>query len=63
MKIKGIVINKIQGFYYVKVDEQVYECKLRGILKRKDDKQNCVVGDIVETVSYTHLTLPTIRLV
>lgn len=48
MKIKGIVINKIQGFYYVKVDEQVHECKLRGILKRKDDKQNCVVGDIVE---------------
>ena len=26
----------------------MHECKLRGILKRKDDKQNCVVGDIVE---------------
>lgn len=48
VKIKGVVINKIQGFYYVKSEEQVYECKLRGILKRKDDKQNCVVGDIVE---------------
>lgn len=48
VKIRGVVINKIQGFYYVKSEEQVYECKLRGILKRKDDKQNCVVGDIVE---------------
>lgn len=48
IKIRGVVINKIQGFYYVKSEEQVYECKLRGILKRKDDKQNCVVGDIVE---------------
>lgn len=26
----------------------MYECKLRGILKRKDNKHNCVVGDIVE---------------
>ncbi|WP_147368832.1 ribosome small subunit-dependent GTPase A [Fusobacterium necrogenes] len=41
-------MNKIQGFYYVKVNEKIYECKLRGILKRKENKSNCVVGDIVE---------------
>ncbi|WP_081775712.1 ribosome small subunit-dependent GTPase A [Fusobacterium perfoetens] len=41
-------MNKIQGFYYVKSEENVYECKLRGILKRKEKKENCVVGDIVE---------------
>lgn len=32
----------------MKSGENTYECKLRGILKRKDNKQNCVVGDIVE---------------
>ncbi|WP_294660312.1 ribosome small subunit-dependent GTPase A [uncultured Fusobacterium sp.] len=41
-------MNKIQGFYYVKSENNVYECKLRGILKRKESKDNCVVGDIVE---------------
>ncbi|MSS60705.1 MULTISPECIES: ribosome small subunit-dependent GTPase A [Fusobacterium] len=41
-------MNKIQGFYYVKSEDKVYECKLRGILKRKESKDNCVVGDIVE---------------
>ncbi|WP_294529930.1 ribosome small subunit-dependent GTPase A [uncultured Fusobacterium sp.] len=41
-------MNKIQGFYYVKSESNVYECKLRGILKRKESKDNCVVGDIVE---------------
>ncbi|MBM6690324.1 MAG: ribosome small subunit-dependent GTPase A [Candidatus Fusobacterium pullicola] len=46
--MKGRVINKIQGFYYVKSENNVYECKLRGILKRKESKDNCVVGDIVE---------------
>ncbi|MGF6905985.1 ribosome biogenesis GTPase [Fusobacterium sp. PH5-44] len=29
-------------------DREVYECRLRGILKRNDNKDNCVVGDIVE---------------
>ena len=48
INIKGRVINKIQGFYYVKSENKVYECKLRGILKRKESKDNCVVGDIVE---------------
>lgn len=47
-KIQGVVINKIQGFYYVEIENQVLECKLRGVLKKKNNKYNCVVGDIVE---------------
>lgn len=46
--IKGRVINKIQGFYYVSDGTQEYQCRLRGVLKRKDKKDNCVVGDYVE---------------
>ncbi len=38
----------MQGFYYVDVDGTVYESRLRGILKKTDRKENCVVGDIVE---------------
>lgn len=46
--IKGIVINKIQGFYNIKgEDNKEYLCKLRGILKRKEKKENCIVGDKV----------------
>lgn len=29
-------------------NRNVYECRLRGILKRNDNKENCVVGDKVE---------------
>ena len=47
-KIQGVVINKIQGFYYVESDDKVFECKLRGILKKTNNKYNCVVGDRVE---------------
>lgn len=47
-KIQGIVINKIQGFYYVESNNKVFECKLRGILKKTNNKYNCVVGDRVE---------------
>ncbi len=46
--IKGRVINKIQGFYCVSDGTQEHECRLRGVLKRKDKKDNCVVGDYVE---------------
>ncbi|MFK4785323.1 ribosome small subunit-dependent GTPase A [Fusobacterium sp. MFO224] len=54
--IKGRIINKIQGFYYVKSGEETYECKLRGILKRKDKKDNCVVGDFVDISEDGHIT-------
>lgn len=46
--IKGVVITKIKGFYYVASEGNTYECRLRGLLKRKDRKDNCIVGDIVE---------------
>ncbi|ADO83098.1 ribosome small subunit-dependent GTPase A [Ilyobacter polytropus DSM 2926] len=38
----------MQGFYYVESQGQTYECRLRGILKKTDRKDNCIVGDIVE---------------
>ncbi|WP_261790551.1 ribosome small subunit-dependent GTPase A [Fusobacterium polymorphum] len=41
-------MNKIQGFYYVESNNEVFECKLRGILKKTNNKYNCVVGDRVE---------------
>ncbi|WP_371926338.1 ribosome small subunit-dependent GTPase A [Sebaldella sp. S0638] len=41
-------MRKIKGFYYVSTDNDVYECKLRGTLKMKNNKLNCIVGDIVE---------------
>ena len=53
--IKGKIIRKIKGFYYVLdenctnlKEENIYECKLRGTLKVKNDKLNCIIGDIVE---------------
>jgi len=53
--IKGKVIRKIKGFYYVLdencnnlKEENIYECRLRGSLKVKNDKMNCIIGDIVE---------------
>ena len=47
-KIQGVVINKIQGFYYVESNNEVFECKLRGILKKTNNKYNCIVGDKVK---------------
>ncbi len=53
--IKGKIIRKIKGFYYVLDEnsknlneENIYECKLRGSLKVKNDKMNCIIGDCVE---------------
>ncbi|WP_297406978.1 ribosome small subunit-dependent GTPase A [uncultured Cetobacterium sp.] len=45
--IEGIVINKIQGFYNIKSEGNEYLCKLRGLLKRSDKRENCAVGDHV----------------
>ncbi len=48
-KNKGIVIGKTQGFYEVKDNlGNVYTLKLRGTLKRDNNKLNCVIGDKVE---------------
>lgn len=47
-KIKGYVIGKIQGFYEVKKDDKIYNLKLKGSLKKTNNKFNCVIGDYVE---------------
>ena len=46
--IEGRVIGKIKGFYEVECNNNIYSLKLKGSLKKKNDKFNCVVGDIVE---------------
>lgn len=46
--IKGKVIRKIQGFYDVLCEKGIYSCKLKGILKKSNNKLNCVIGDIVD---------------
>ena len=45
--IKGRVVSKIQGYYYVEVEGIKHECRLKGTLKKTNKKDNCVVGDIV----------------
>lgn len=32
--MRGIIVKGIAGFYYVKVGEQIYQCKARGIFKK-----------------------------
>lgn len=44
--MKGTIIKGIGGFYYVKVDEEVIECKARG--KFRYDELSPLVGDEVE---------------
>lgn len=44
--MEGIVVKGIAGFYYVKVENQVYQCKARGIFKK--DGIKVAVGDIVK---------------
>lgn len=46
--IKGKVIRKIQGFYDILCEKGIYSCKLKGILKKSNNKLNCVIGDIVD---------------
>lgn len=48
MLIKGKVIRKIQGFYEVLSNDKIYTCKLKGSLKKSNNKLNCVIGDIVD---------------
>ncbi len=44
--MQGLIRKAIAGFYYVEAGSAVYECKARGILRRKD--QSPLVGDRVE---------------
>ncbi len=45
-KFKGIITKGIGGFYYVEVANATYECKARGIFRKK--RITPLVGDIVE---------------
>jgi len=41
----GIIIKGIGGFYYVRTDDEIYECKARGIFRK--DEITPLPGDIV----------------
>lgn len=43
--VKGIIVKGIAGFYYVRTDNGIYECKARGIFKK--NKVTPLVGDKV----------------
>lgn len=43
---KGIIYKGISGFYYVKSDGEIYECKARGNFRKENLKP--LVGDFVE---------------
>lgn len=45
IKMNGLIVKGIAGFYYVKSGESVYRCKARGIFKQRDVKP--AVGDEV----------------
>ena len=45
MTTHGIIMKGIGGFYYVDADETLYECKARGIFRKR--KQTPLVGDRV----------------
>lgn len=44
--MEGIIIKGIGGFYYVKVEDKIFECKARG--KFRNNGETPVVGDRVE---------------
>ena len=44
--MKGQVFKIHSDFYYVNFEEKIYECKVREILKKQDEK--IIVGDFVE---------------
>lgn len=46
MTVSGIIIKITGGFYYVEAADKVYECKARGVFRKKGFTP--LVGDIVE---------------
>lgn len=46
MKKQGKIIKALSGFYYVDTGEDVYECKARGIFRKKN--LSPLVGDLVD---------------
>lgn len=46
VKLEGIILKGIGGFYYVEAADQVYECKARGVFRKSGIKP--LAGDRVE---------------
>lgn len=46
INMKGKIVKGIGGFYYVKVGNEIYECKARGIFRK--EKVKPAIGDDVE---------------
>lgn len=43
--VRGTIVKGIAGFYYVKADQTIYECKARGIFRKKN--MTPIIGDHV----------------
>lgn len=54
MRIQGIVIQQVGGFYYVEAADTVYTCRARGIFRRQG--MTPVAGDRVEITAETDNT-------
>lgn len=49
--MRGIILRAQSGFYWVETEQGVLECRLRGRLKKIDNKSDiAVIGDAVEVV-------------
>ena len=44
--LKGRIIKGVGGFYYVNVEDEIIECRARGIFR--EQKITPLVGDIVK---------------
>ena len=42
----GVLISVLGGFYYVESEDEIYECKARGVFRKKNNSP--LVGDKVE---------------
>lgn len=53
--LDGIIIKGIGGFYYVKVEDKIYECRARGLFRKKNitplagDKVEILISEIDDT--------------
>ena len=54
-KIEGIILKSTGGFYYVEAVSKIYECKARGIFRKKNNSPkvgDCVVISVPEDDGY-----------
>ncbi|MCX7921875.1 MAG: ribosome small subunit-dependent GTPase A [Clostridia bacterium] len=61
---EGIIIKGIGGFYYVRADGEIYECKARGIFRKEEltplpgDRVNISIVDLIGKVGSIDEILP-----